>query len=332
MKNYELCYLKEDEFSQWDEFVDNSPQGNIFNKSFWLKAVSDEFKILVCKENNDIIGGIALPSIYGKIYRNAKLTPQMGVLFKNGDSRVKHSTMLSNNIEVMQSIIEQIKDIKYFDYNFSYNLTNYLPFIWENYKVSVRYTYVIDDLTNLDAVYSNFQYDSKYLIKKSLKNNVTVSSNYGIKEFYDINKKTFERQKIEMPYSYEFLEKLDKVLEEKKSRKMFFAVNQEGVIVAAVYLIYDKDCTYYLMGGADPQYRNIGVQTLLIWESIKFAASVSKTFDFEGSMVKNIERAFREFGGKQRIIYNVYKSDLFTEVVYRIAKNNKNLVRKIFKV
>jgi hypothetical protein len=36
-----------------------------------------------------------------------------------------------------------------------------------------------------------------------------------------------------------------------------------------------------------------------MWEAIKFASTVTKRFDFEGSMIEPVERFFRAFGAKQ---------------------------------
>jgi hypothetical protein len=61
------------------------------------------------------------------------------------------------------------------------------------------------------------------------------------------------------------------------------------------------------MGGADPDLRNSGAHSLLLWDSILFTSRFVKKFDFEGSMNENIERFFRAFGGRQMPIMNVYK-------------------------
>jgi len=332
MKNLVVRYLEESEYSNWDEFVETSPQGNIFNKSYWLKSVSDNFKILIAELNGKIVGGIALPNNYGKLYRNSKLTPQLGVLLFNSTNKDKYSTVLSKGMEITEALIDKLPAFKQFDYNFSYNFTNFLPFIWKDFKFDVRYTYMIEDLSNLDELYSNFQYDVKYSIKKANKNGLIVKEDGSIKEFYEVNKKTFDRQKMQMPYTLEFLTNLDNVLCEHGNRKILLATTNDGKIIAGVYLLYDKNCTYYLMGGADPEYRKLCAQTLLIWESIQFASKVSEKFDFEGSTVKGIESSFRQYGGKQKIIHNVNKSDKLTEIAYGFARKHKNFIRKLIKV
>lgn len=332
MKKIIIKYLDKGEYGIWDKFVDESPYGSVFNKSYWLDKVSNKFKILVAEENNKIVGGMALPSMYGKLYKDPKLTPQLGVVLFKPNNKQKYCSVLSKQIEITEALIKNLPKFKQFKYNFNYNYTNFLPFIWNGFSVNVNYTYVIEDLTDLDKVHSNFDYDVKYMIKKAHKNNLRVTDEFGIKEFYEVNKKTFDRQGMEMPYTFEFLRELDSTLDEHGNRKIFFALDDENRIIAGTYILYDNECAYYLMGGADPEFRNTGAQTFLIWESIKFAAKVSKKFDFEGSMVRNIEKNFREFGGTQKIVHNVYKSDRLTEFAYNFARKNKNIIRKIFKV
>jgi hypothetical protein len=65
------------------------------------------------------------------------------------------------------------------------------------------------------------------------------------------------------------------------------------------YLVGDRRTTYYLMGGGDPQLRTSGAGSLLMWEAIRRARAVSQVFDFEGSMLRPVERFFRAFGGRQ---------------------------------
>jgi hypothetical protein len=76
-------YLRQNEFALWDEFVDISPQGSLFVRSWWLQAVGKETRVLVCIRNGRIVAGIPLlfENRYGlKVCRMPKLTPIWGVL------------------------------------------------------------------------------------------------------------------------------------------------------------------------------------------------------------------------------------------------------------
>ena len=89
---------------------------------------------------------------------------------------------------------------------------------------------------------------------------------------------------------------------------MFFAVDSRDRVHAASYIAWDDDCAYYLMGGANPTLRSSGAQSLVAWESIRYAATAAKMFDFEGSMIEPIERFFRAFGAEQTPYYVAVKA------------------------
>ena len=64
------------------------------------------------------------------------------------------------------------------------------------------------------------------------------------------------------------------------------------------------------MSARDPELQAVGANTLLYWEAIRLASSVSRVFDFEGSMVEPIEHYFRGFGGRQTPYFCVRKANL----------------------
>ena len=59
------------------------------------------------------------------------------------------------------------------------------------------------------------------------------------------------------------------------------------------------------MGGGDPEFRNSGATSLLMWNAIQFASTVSQIFDFEGSMIESVERFFRGFGAVQTPYFSI---------------------------
>jgi hypothetical protein len=96
-----------------------------------------------------------------------------------------------------------------------------------------------------------------------------------------------------------FVKRLDAACATQNARRIFFAEDAEKRIHAAIYVIWDDASAYYLMGGENPELRNSEASSLLMWEAIQFAATVTKKFDFEGSMIEPIERFFRGFGARQ---------------------------------
>jgi hypothetical protein len=82
-------------------------------------------------------------------------------------------------------------------------------------------------------------------------------------------------------------------------RRIFVARDPAGRPHAGVYLVWDEGSAYYLMGGGDPEVRGSGATSLCLWHAIRFASTVTASFDFEGSMIEPVERLFRAFGAEQ---------------------------------
>ena len=57
----EIEILETKDFFEWDNFVDNSNQDNIFSKSIFLKNWFKKFKLFYVKKKSDIIMGIIFP-------------------------------------------------------------------------------------------------------------------------------------------------------------------------------------------------------------------------------------------------------------------------------
>ncbi|MCK5179069.1 MAG: GNAT family N-acetyltransferase, partial [Candidatus Omnitrophica bacterium] len=155
-----------------------------------------------------------------------------------------------------------------------------------------------------------------------------------IEKVYALAQMTFERQKKRIPFSLETLKNIDSACAAKNCRKTFFAKDEKGEIQAALYIVWDENSAYYLVSGANPEYRNSGAGSLLTWEAIKFASTITKRFDFEGSIIEPIERFFRSFGSVQKPFFNITKTNSIVLKILKlfISKNNIKKVANIIRL
>jgi lipid II:glycine glycyltransferase (peptidoglycan interpeptide bridge formation enzyme) len=282
---------------------------SIFQKQWWLNATApNTWAVASIEKNGKIVA--RLPYVTKKkmgltLLTMPTLTQTLGPWIEN--STAKYAKQLGQQKDLFTELIQQLPPHDYFGQNFHYSITNWLPFYWQDCKIEPRCTYVIEDLTDLDRVWSGFQENIRTDVRKAQKQ-VTVHSNLDIDRFLDINDLTFQRQGSDAPYTREFIYRLDSACSEHQARKIFFAEDAQGRVHAAIYIIWDENSAYYLMGGGDPELRSSGATSLLMWEAIQFAATVTKKFDFEGSAIEPIERFFRGFGGKQMQFYHVSRS------------------------
>ena len=94
----------------------------------------------------------------------------------------------------------------------------------------------------------------------------------------------------------------------RKARKRLTVRDDLGI--DSFYAVWDENAAFYLLGGGDPELRNSGATSLLLWELIMRARAVTNVFDFEGSMIESVERFFRAFGGRQTPYLRVSRTTL----------------------
>ena len=299
----------------------------IFLQYWWLDSVCEEKKWDVALvENGDKIVAV-LPYYMIKHYGKTaitmpKLTQFMGPWLTYPENQ-KYCNRISYEKKIMIKLIEKLPEYSYFCQNFYPGVTNWLPFFWKGFLQTTRYTYAIDDLADMEKVWSDVRENIKTDIRKARKV-VTVRDNLNIESFLDLNEATFKRQGMTVPYDRKMVRRLDRACVEHNCRRIFFAEDGRARIHAAIYIIWDDQTVYYLMGGADPDLRNSGAASLLIWEALSFAGKTTKSFDFEGSMMEPVERFFRSFGAIQKPYFKV------TKVTSKIVKFKKCLT-ELFK-
>jgi lipid II:glycine glycyltransferase (peptidoglycan interpeptide bridge formation enzyme) len=184
-----------------------------------------------------------------------------------------------------------------FHQNFSSSIVNCLPFIWAGYRAEVRYTYQLNDLASEQALWEGLAGNIRREIRKA-RRQLRVREASDVDRFHRVWAKTFERQGVAPPDRAR-LERIDAACAKRNARAMLFAHDEEERVHAVAYLVWDRRTAYYLMGGGDPQLRTSGAASLLLWQAISRARTASQTFDFEGSMLRPVERFFRAFGGRQ---------------------------------
>ncbi len=285
----------------------------LFAQPWWLDAVcgSDNWDILLSMKDSEIIASmpIYIRKKYGFKYITQPPLTQTNGLWINYPKNQRSDKRLSLEKKVLTNIIEQIEKLKIDEYyqNMEYSFTNWLPFYWKGYRQTTRYTYVIEDLSDLDEVYSNLNTRIRTDIRKADKI-VEVKRNCGIEVLFEMNKKNFKKQGKNIPYNLDLLNRIDIGCIERDCRKILYAEDEDGRIHAVIYLVWDINKMYYLLGGRDPLLRNSGANSLLIWEGMKLASKMGIVFDFEGSMIESVEHFFKGFGAIQKAYFSITKN------------------------
>src|ERR1700677_3849422 len=285
----------------YEELVKRSPQRSLFVHRWWLDAVAPGmYEILEIKQ------GDGIQAAWPIVYRNSDgakhvcmpaLTQKLGILF--APSAAKPAEPQSRHRELATELIERLGDTASFHQNFHENFTDWLPFYWQGYTQTTRYTYVLGDISDLTSVWNGMRPNHRRDIQRATRLGIRIIDSLDMAKFLELNRKTFHRQGREPLASDELILRLDRACCANAGRKIFAGIDSQGRIHAAVYIAWTNDTAYYLMGGSEPDLRKSGAQLLALWEAVIFASSVVKRFDFEGSMLQQVEHGFRGFGARQ---------------------------------
>jgi hypothetical protein len=289
------------------ESVAQSP-GPIFSQPWWLDAVAPNAWNEVRIEKGGILYA-RMPYVLKKrlglrIIDMPPITQTLGPWLRAYEG--KYANRLAEEKELMTGLIEQLPPFDIFQQNFHYSITNWLPFHWKGFQQTTRYTYVLDDLTNLDAIWDGLEKKIRTSIRKAEKQ-VTVRDDLNLDRFIELNEKVFARQGRKMPYSRSVVERIDEACGRNGCRRIFSAHDHAGRVHATVYIVWNDQSAYYLMGGSNPDLRESDATSLCLWEALKFSSRVTKVFDFEGTMLENVEPFFRAFGGRQKPYFQIRK-------------------------
>jgi hypothetical protein len=209
----------------------------------------------------------------------------------------KEAKATGDQMQLLEVLEAALPAAAAFRQNFSPAILGALPFIWAGYRSEVHYTYRLEDLSSERALWDGLSGNIRREIRKA-RQRVEVREDLGLDRFHRVWAKTFERQSLDAP-DRGLLERIDAACAPRGARAMLFACDEGERIHAVAYVVWDRRVAYYLLGGGDPELRTSGAASLLMWEAILRARAVTEVFDFEGSMLRPVERFFRAFGGRQ---------------------------------
>ncbi|MBK7409692.1 MAG: GNAT family N-acetyltransferase [Saprospirales bacterium] len=234
---------------------------------------------------------------------------------------IKRERVYHTERKVIDTLIGQLPSPWIFAQQYDPSFTDGLGFHFHGFQVRTRYTYVLDELTDLAGVFRSMESSVRNHIRKAQKV-VEISEEGELSELFEMLEHSFQRQQKKMPFSLDLLKKADTCLAQRGMRKIYVAKDNFGVHAAA-YLVFDGPRTSFLLSGTHPEYRQSGALYLLLWHAIKDAAKKGATFDFEGSMLPNIERVFRSFGAKRVPYLRVvrYQNRFFEALATLLGKN-----------
>lgn len=289
--------------AKYTALCEREPSIPLFSQAWWLDCVCgpENWDVALVEKGQRIEA--ALPYILSKkagftVCGMPKLTQSLGPWLT--PSTAKYSKQLGRQKDLLTQLIDALPPYDHFVQGWHTSQQNWLPFYWRGFQQTTRYTYVLQNISDTDALWKNMQDKVRNDIRKAENRfHLKVHQTDDLHALFRLNQKTFSRQNKTQPYTFEFLERVDHAAKAKGLRSIYIAKDEDGQDHAAVYIVRDQQCAHYLISGSDPELRHSGANTLALWAAIQDSAKYVDQFNFEGSMIEPIESSFRAFGGTQ---------------------------------
>ncbi len=270
-------------------------------------CVKGDWSVVISYDKDDNLEGVLMYHI--RKYRGFTfiLMPMMtfynGIYFHYRES-IKVHRKTSFQHAVINKLLDQLPSYDLYYQQFSTAFDNWLPYYWRGYRQSTRYTYVIDRSDGEEQLWSALKGNVRRHINKAKELCVIEKTNF--KDFWTALETSFVERNRPVPFDKNVLSRLIHAMTNEGSGELLLCKHKEtGQVLAGNFIAYDSERSYYVCGFYNHKEKNIGGMSYLLWHNIINAKT--RYFDFEGSMIKDIEFFFRTFGGKMTPHYKIWK-------------------------
>jgi hypothetical protein len=304
-----------------ESYAELSKQAGVFNSPRWLSVYGKSLKLLGLYTKDQKLFGAFFIYVEKKAgitrYRSAPYTPHCGLFFENPSKN--RSSVNGFNKEVIELIVEYLrtKNPSLLTLAFPVKFKDLQFFNWSGYKVVPNYTYQIDLEQSMEDIAKDFDPKNRNIISKVEKEEYVISSTCDKRTLYE-----FLHTSLAAAGARVYPQILKTIVCDygnPDNSFVFTLKNKEGHISSAVMCIYDRHTAYYLLAGNNRHHMINGANNLLLYKSLIKAKEMGcKVFDFEGSMIKSVEKFFRSFGGQIVPYYTVNKGRFLIETVLKL--------------
>ena len=292
----------------YHEFCLKNSELPLFMTDWWLDAVcaGKHWDVLLSHDEQGTIQA-ALPYLLRKRawmkYIVMPQQTQIGGIWMRED--IANDT--DKTATVCQQFAQQLSELglHYYYQHYAINSVAVEQMQQLGFKIKERVTYRIEDLSNLDKVIASFSKNKKRQLQKAL--SLHADTNLNVEDFYRFHVKCLQEQGKQISYSREFLLVLERKARRMNQCQILSICNADNEMLAAAFLVWDKQSMYYLIPCYSPSYKDSGASALLVLEAIKLARQQGVAFDFEGSMIRGVANHYKQFGSTRTLYYSVEK-------------------------
>jgi hypothetical protein len=304
--------INPDEHPAWDRFVAESPQGSVFGLSAYLDAFEVRRDIIVAKEGERIAAGMVLARNRLGLATNPLFVKHLGILF--APSAGSRHSRRERERHLAASLALAVRGIASFDYSFSPGFDDWLPLRWQGFRQETRYTYRLGPERG-GAWRKSAQGRLRNDLLAAERIGVVAEAGGTVAELVDAVRATYRRRETRLPVDSGLLAARLEQLRSTGMLTIFLARARNGTVASAAALVADQKVAFLLLSGFHEGAPR-GATALVVAHAIDVTLAEGRIFDFEGSMIRRIERFYRAFGGELVPYFRIWRPSVINGIVH----------------
>ena len=274
---YRLEITEADE--KWDDFVEKSPNGTIFSKSYFLKASNETYTLFYCYKNEELRAAVTIIDIKKRNF----FTIYHGIMYNIPSNKQNNAQQLSEQFDIQSFIAKELTQIyTQLDINLHPSIIDIRSFLWVNYNenkpkynAQIQYTSYIDisdfdrniPLENI-TLYKNASNSRRQQIRYSMKKGYTTLALNDIDSFINLYQKTMERQSIDTSNTIlKDMRNIISTLLKNNVAKIYASYDELNELCSMILIGWDTKRAYYIFGANNPIKRNSHGGTAVLWNT-----------------------------------------------------------------
>jgi hypothetical protein len=296
------------------------PAATVFHEAWWLNAVTGgDYHEAVVMSSGRVAGWFpyTLNSRMGyqRICGMPIMTHFLGPCIDEGPGSACNRAL--RRAHITRELLAQLPRTTGFWQKLHRGTRDTLVYQDLGYETSVQFTFDLRPAPE-PVLWANMRDKTRNVIRRA-REQLCVAEMTDVDAFASIYVRNIEALGKRSHYSRALLVRACQSAIERGQGRILAATNAEGVVVAAIFYIWDGEAAYYLLSTRRQNAGN-GAVSLLLWQAICEVSGRGLIFDFEGVVTSGSAFFFNGFGGEVAPRYVVSRFHLAHRIADRIAK------------
>lgn len=293
----------------YERLLETSRQRSVFAESWWLDAVTaspDAWRPnLLRGTDGSVRAAWPMPvrtTSHGAVGTGAPYTPFLGPLLPDREPGVAR---VSADVELLEALAEQLDEFAHVEAACSPELDYWTPLSWHRFTQTTRTTWRIAAGGSIDDVRAGMRKGTRSALSAAERDGLVVSVG-TVDDLLAACEATFAAQDVADVPARTVLERVARLAVERERGEILAVRTADGELASAGLFVWDDRWTWNLANGRIADVGATGAPTALLFAAIDHALARGTGFDFEGSMLRPVEKFVRGFGGEP-VAYSVVR-------------------------